>query len=109
MRVRGVQPKVGIGKATIGAEPSGFGLALVNFTVQRASASFCAALASLSGHISAAVLPALIPALSALVFRCRGAGIRLASTTDPAFRRAPQRPQTHEGGIRPYRFLNPQG
>jgi hypothetical protein len=53
------------------------------FTVQRASVSFCAAFAGLSGLISAAVLPALIAAFSSSVLRCRGAATKLASTICP--------------------------
>ena len=50
---------------------------------QRASVSFCAALAGSSGPISAALWPVLIAAFSASVCRCRGAAIRLASMICP--------------------------
>jgi hypothetical protein len=71
--------KAGVAMSTPGLPP-GSGRALANFTVQRASVSFCAALAGSSGQISAAVLPALIASLSALVFRCLGAATSVAST-----------------------------
>ncbi|EDP65231.1 hypothetical protein BAL199_01754 [alpha proteobacterium BAL199] len=51
--------------------------------VQRASTSFCAALFGSSGQISAADCPSLMAAFSASVFRCFGAGTRLASTIWP--------------------------
>lgn len=49
--------------------PSVAGLALLNFTIQRASTSFCAALAGRSGHISWANQPSLIAAFSASLLR----------------------------------------
>jgi hypothetical protein len=63
--------------------PSALTLPLLVLSVQRASMSFCAAFAGLSGQISAAFWPALIAAFSSSVLRCRGAAIRLASTIWP--------------------------
>ena len=60
--------------------PPGSGRALANFSVQRASVSFCAALAGWSGQTSAALLPALIAPFSAAVLRYLGAATSVAST-----------------------------
>ena len=86
------------GPKTAGVVPSGFGFALVNFSVQRASVSFCAALAGCSGQISSALWPSLIAAFSASVFRCRGARTILASE----IRRPPGwQPRPHLGSSGP--------
>lgn len=45
--------------------PFRVGLALANFSVQRASVSFCAALSGSSGQIWSAPLPSLIASFSA--------------------------------------------
>ena len=58
------------------------GLALVNFTVQRASRSFWRSLAGLSFHWSG-TRPSLIAFFSSSVLRWRGAATRLASTIWP--------------------------
>lgn len=67
--------------------PSGPGLALLNFTVQRASMSFWRALDGLSGQMAAAFSPYLMRAFSASVLRWRGAATRVASTICPAIGR----------------------
>ena len=63
--------------------PSASTLPLLVLTVQRASVSFCAALAGSSGQISVALLPALIAAFSSSLLCCRGAATKLASTICP--------------------------
>ena len=63
--------------------PPGSARPLANFSVQRASVSFYAALAGCPGQISAALLPALIASFSAAVLRCLGAATSVASTIWP--------------------------
>ena len=63
--------------------PSASSLSFLVLTVHRASVSFCAAFAGLSGQISAAFWPALIAAFSSSPLCCRGAAIGLASTIWP--------------------------
>ncbi len=58
------------------------GLALVNFTVQRASRSLWRSLAGLACH-AAGMRPALIAAFSWAVLRWRGAATSVASTIWP--------------------------
>ena len=60
--------------------PVARGLAFANLSAQRASVSFCAARAGLSGQISPALLPALIASFSGPVLRCPGAATSVAST-----------------------------
>lgn len=62
-------------------------LGLANFSVQRASVSFGAALAGSLGHISPALLPALIASFSGAVLRCLGAASSVASTICPPMAR----------------------
>ena len=68
------------------ALPSSRGLALENFTVQRASRSFCRSLAGRSAQPSG-IRPALIAAFSASVLRCLGAATIEASTICPPMAR----------------------
>jgi hypothetical protein len=63
--------------------PSAVGRALANFSVQRASVSFCRALAGSSGQIWAAFLPSFTAIRSASVFLCLGAATSVASTICP--------------------------
>ncbi|MBC7159889.1 MAG: hypothetical protein H5U21_07560, partial [Porphyrobacter sp.] len=70
--------------------PSAKARALANFSVQRASVSFCAALAGFSGQISAALLPASIASFSAAMVRCLGAATSVASTICPPIGRQPR-------------------
>ncbi len=68
--------------STGGIVPSACGFALENFTVQRASRSFCRNFAGLPCH-SYGMRPALISSFSSFVFLCFGAAIRLESTISP--------------------------
>ena len=80
-------PKAGTAMSMRG-EPSSEGFAFENFTVQRASRSFCASFAGLSFQASG-MRPARISAFSPSVFRCFGAGMIVASTICPPMARKP--------------------
>ena len=67
--------------STCCGRPGAAGFALENFTVQRASRSFCLSLAGLAFHPSG-TSPALIAAFSSPVFLCRGAGTIVDGTTE---------------------------
>src|SRR5690606_12084990 len=63
-------------------------LGLRDFTVQRASRSFCRIFAGLSFQASG-ILPALMSAFSSSVFLCFGAAMTVASTICPPMARYP--------------------
>ena len=66
-----------------GFRPSGPAFAFLRLTVQRASVSFCDALAGASGQISSADRPSLIAAFSASVMRWRGDQRRIHDLARP--------------------------
>ena len=77
-----LHPKLGMAMSGCGL-PSAVGRALANLSLQRASVSFCRALARSSGQISAALLPAFTAAFSASLFRCLGAATSVTWTICP--------------------------
>lgn len=80
-------PKAGTARSMRG-EPSSEGFAYENFTVQRASRSFCATFAGLSFQASG-IRPARISAFSPSELRCLGAGMIVASRIRPPMARKP--------------------